>query len=216
MSVDQTVPAPMVHLGNQEELPQDARLNFFLKTQVPETFLRKEHIEIATADESVHVLLSIADGTLMLEDSQTVLASLNPLKSFGPSAFGPLRLRPVDANGEKGDWQPLVTLVRLPTLKELRCPEAADKQCTLQGVGLFLLDSVSKLTPSFSRALRCPMVSLGSTLSVPHPTGSELYVKLRDNNEEKLAGRKGHQSGFRIRSHWAEAGFGDMCSERSR
>ena len=42
-----------------------------------------------------------------------VMATLDPLKSFGPSAFGPLRFRAVDGN-LKGDWQPLATLVRLP------------------------------------------------------------------------------------------------------
>jgi hypothetical protein len=116
-----------IQLESQDQLPQNAKLAFSLKTQLPETFPRDEKIEIATQDGSVHVFLSIADGTLTLQDSQTVLATLDPLKSFGPSAFGPLRFRPVDANGEKGDWQPLLTLVRLPELKELRCPGAPDQ-----------------------------------------------------------------------------------------
>ena len=169
-----------IHLEGQNELPQNAQLSFSLKAQVPETFPRDEKIEIATEDEAVHVLLSVADGNLMLQDSHTVLASLDPLKSFGPSAFGPLRFRPVDANGGKGDWQPLVTLVRLPTLKELRCPDASDKQCTLQGTGLYLLDSVST-DAQFQQSTPVPDGFAGSALSVPHPTGTELYVKLRDD-----------------------------------
>ena len=177
---DATATSSAIHLEGQDELPQSAQLSFSLKTQIPETFPRDEKIEVATGDESVHVLLSIADGTLMLQDSQTVLASLDPLKSFGPSAFGPLRFRPVDANGGKGDWQPLVTLVRLPTLKELRCPDASDKQCTLQGTGLYLLDSVST-DAQFQQSTPVPDGFAGSTLSVPHPTGAELYVKLRDD-----------------------------------
>jgi hypothetical protein len=61
--------------------------------------------------------------------------SLDPLKNFGLRRF-----RPVDRT-ERGDWQPLVTLVWLPTLKG--CRDASDQQCTLQGTGLYLLDSVS-------------------------------------------------------------------------
>jgi hypothetical protein len=172
-----------IQLESQDQLPQNAKLAFSLKTQLPETFPRDEKIEIATQDGSVHVFLSIADGTLTLQDSQTVLATLDPLKSFGPSAFGPLRFRPVDANGEKGDWQPLLTLVRLPELKELRCPGAPDQQCTLQGTGLYLLDSVST-DAQFQQSVAVPDGFAGSTLSVPHPIGTGLYVKLRDDRAE--------------------------------
>jgi hypothetical protein len=177
---DATAASSAIHLEGQDELPQNAQLSFSLKTQVPETFSRDEKIEVATEDESVHVLLSVDDGTLRLQDSQTVLASLDPLKSFGPSGFGPLRFRPVAANGEKGDWQPLVTLVRLPMLKELRCPDAADQQCTLQGTSLYLLDSVST-DAQFQQSVAVPDGFAGSSLSVPHPAGTELYVRLRDD-----------------------------------
>ncbi len=69
----------------------------------------------------------------VLEDSQTVLGILRPLKSFGPSVFGALRLRPVAENGERGDWQPLAKLVRIPSLEEVRCPDSPDKPCSLIG-----------------------------------------------------------------------------------
>jgi|SRR5580700_4557592 hypothetical protein len=177
---DATATSSAIRLEGQDELPQNAKLAFSLKTQVPETFSRDEKVEVAAEDESVHVLLSLADGTLTLQDSQTVLATLDPLKSFGPSAFGPLRFRPVGANGDKGDWQPLVTLVRLPALTELRCPDASDQQCTLQGTGLYLLDSVST-DAQFQQSVPVPDGFAGSTLTVPHPTGTELYVKLRDD-----------------------------------
>jgi hypothetical protein len=177
---DATAGSSAIQLEGHDELPQNAHLSFSLKTQVPETFPHDEKVEIATQDESVHVFLSVADGTLTLQDSQTVLASLDPVKSFGSSAFGPLRFRPVAASGEKGDWQPLVTLVRLPALTELRCPDAPDKQCTLQGTGLYLLDSVSA-DAQFQQSTPVPDGFAGSTLSVPHPSGAELYVKLRDD-----------------------------------
>ena len=84
-----------VQLKGQDELPQDGRLSFFLKTEVPESFPRTEKIEVSSQDDSFHVLLSVNDGNLILQNSQTLLAVLDPLKSFGPSAFGPLRFRPV-------------------------------------------------------------------------------------------------------------------------
>jgi hypothetical protein len=169
-----------IQLQSQDELPQNAQLSFSFKSQVPQAFSRDEMIEIATADESAHTVLSIADGTLTLQDSQTVLAVLDPVKSLGASAFGPLRFRPIGSNGGKGDWQPLATLVRLPKLQELRCPDTPDKDCTLSGSGLYLLDSVST-DPQFQQSTAVPDGFAGSSLTVPHPNGQDLYVKLRDD-----------------------------------
>ncbi|MGA7029082.1 MAG: hypothetical protein WBY24_10560, partial [Candidatus Acidiferrales bacterium] len=169
-----------IRLGNQEELPLDGRLSFFVKTEVPDKFPRTEKIEVATADGSFDVLLSVADGSLMLQDSRSVLAVLDPLKSFGPSAFGPLQFRAVDADGAKGDWQPLVNLVRLPALKEIRCPDGPDKQCTLSGTNLFLIDSVAS-NAQFTHVVSVPLGFVDTTLSVPRPNGTLLYIKLRDD-----------------------------------
>jgi hypothetical protein len=170
-----------VHLEDQDELPQDGRLSFFLKTEVPESFPRNEKIEVSSLDDSFHVSLSVAEGNLILQNSETVLAVLDPLKSFGPSAFGPLRFRPVESDGGNGDWQPLATLVRIPTLKEVRCPDSPDKQCRLIGSNLFLIDSVAS-DPQFSHAISVPIGFSDSTLSVPRPNGTLLYIKLRDDS----------------------------------
>ena len=172
--------ASPIQLGSTDELPLNAQLSFSLKTQVPQTFPRDEKIEVGTEDGSVHTMLSVANGNLMLQDSQTVLATLDPRKDLGPSAFGPLRFRPVAADGETGDWQPLVTLVRLPTVQELRCPNTADQQCTLQGSGLYLLDAVSS-DPQFQQSTPVPDGFAGSELNVPHPDGAGLFIKLRDD-----------------------------------
>lgn len=119
--VDDGDSASMIQLGNPNELPQDGRLTFFLKTQVPESFPPTERVEVATEDESFHVQLSESDGNLTLQDSKTVFGVLDPMKLLGPSAFGPLKFRPVSADGVEGDWQPLASLVRIPDLKEVRC-----------------------------------------------------------------------------------------------
>jgi len=179
IQLDQTAP-PAVRLGSQEELPQDGRLSFFLKTTVPETFPATEKVEVATSDESFRVLLSFKDGNLTLEDSKTVLAVLDPMKLLGPSAFGPLKFRPVTGEGTNGDWQPLANLVRIPMLTALHCVSAPEKQCTLSGDKLFLLDSVSA-DADFANSVTVPEGFVEDALAIPPPKGKTLYIKLRDD-----------------------------------
>ena len=169
-----------IRLGNHDELPLEGRLLFFVKSEVPEKFPRTEKIEVATADNAFDAVLSVTDGSLVLQDAQSVLALLDPLKSFGPSAFGPLQFRAVGADNAKGDWQPLVNVVRLPVLKEIRCPDAPDQQCKLSGTNLFLIDSVAS-NAQFTNPVPVPVGFAGSTLSVPRPNGTLLYIKLRDD-----------------------------------
>jgi hypothetical protein len=171
---------PIVRLGSPDELPQDGRLNFFLKTQSPELFPPGEKIEVATADESFHVALSVTDGNLTLQDSKTVFAVLDPMKLLGPSAFGPLKFRAVSADGTDGDWQPLVNLVRIPTLSAVHCVPSSDKECTLNGDNLFLLDSVS-IEPDFTNPVSVPDGFVEASLVIPFPKNKTLYLKLRDD-----------------------------------
>ena len=190
VQLDNTVPAPTIHLGNPDVLPQGGLLHFFLKAQVPETFPPGEGIEVATADESFRVLLTVKDGNLTLQDSKTVFAVLDPVKLLGPSAFGPLRFRPVAADGVPGDWQPLVNLVRLPELKAVHCASARDsssesaaassRQCSLSGEKLFLIDAVS-IDPDFTNPVTVPDGFVEPALAIPFPKGKTLYLKLRDD-----------------------------------
>lgn len=169
-----------IRLGEADELPQSGQIVFVLKSDIPAAFGRTEKIEVASMDGSFHALLSVADGTLTLEDAATVLATLDPAKAFGPSAFGPLQFRAVDGTGADGDWQPLATLVRLPSLKEVRCPEQIDQSCTLSGTDLFLIDSVAS-DPQFAKNIPVASGFVGASLSVPRPNGTVLYIKLRDD-----------------------------------
>ena len=171
--------AAVFHLGSEDELPQDGKLSFFLKSEVPETFSRTEKIEVTTADSSSTVALTFADGSLVAQDAHTIMVTLDPVKSFGPSVFGPLRFRPV-ADGSEGDWQPLATLVRVPALKDVHCPANPDKQCTLSGSNLFLIDSVAS-DAQFEHSAPVPLGFAEPALTVPRPNGTLLYVKLRDD-----------------------------------
>jgi hypothetical protein len=169
-----------IHLENQDDLPQDGRLSFVLKTETPETFPRTEKIEVAAGDSSFNALLSVDDGNLVLQDVHSVLAILDPLKQFGASAFGPLRFRPVAADGLKGDWQPLVSLVRMPSLNEIRCPTEPDQPCTLKGANLFLIESIAS-DAEFKYTVPIPAGFMETSVPVPRIDGTAFYVKLRDD-----------------------------------
>ena len=168
-----------IQLANQDELPQDAKLTFSVRAKSPKAFTRSEHIEVATEDETFTTMLSLDNGGMTLENSTVALATLDPAKAFGASAFGPLKFRVVE-NGASGDWQPLATLVRLPVLQSLKCPAGTDEQCRLSGSNLFLVDSVSS-DPQFSNPVQVPDGFPGYVLPVPHSPGGSLYVKLRDD-----------------------------------
>ena len=70
--------------------------------------------------------------------------------------------------------------MRLPTLKEIRCPDSPDKQCRLSGTNLFLIDSVAS-DPQFTHTIPVPAGFMESSMSVPRPNGTLLYIKLRDD-----------------------------------
>jgi hypothetical protein len=214
-------------------LPVGDSLQFSLKSAQP--FPRAGKIEIASPDGSLHTALNPADpgGSLILGTPDTLLATLEPLKAFGPSAFGPIRLRAVAPDGTAGDWQPLVTLVRLPTFAHLTCPVAAPTPappqrrpkapsaslgdpaggstppvhdpdqapepapppapapdssaaslpaatCTLTGTGLYFVDSIAT-DEAFSNPTRVPEGFVGTSISVPPPTGAAYYLRLRDD-----------------------------------
>jgi hypothetical protein len=115
-----------------------------------------------------------------LEDAKTAMGSLGPLARFGASAFGPVEVRAMSAEGVTGEWLPLGTLVRVPGFKELRCPHSAAKPCTLTGTNLFLATSVGA-TPDFNNAADVPPDFTGTQLVVPHAANGLLYLRLRDD-----------------------------------
>ncbi|MHB1022080.1 MAG: hypothetical protein ACYC46_13390 [Acidobacteriaceae bacterium] len=169
-----------IRLSSKGDMPLNAHLSFFIKSEAPGRFPRSEKIEVATEDGSLHTTLSMADGSLTLQDAQTVLAILDPLKTFGPSVFGELRFRAVSSDGATGDWLPLANLVRVPSLKQVRCPEDPSQLCSLDGSDLFLIDSIAS-DPQFAHAQTVPPGFADTTISVPRPNGTLLYLKLRDD-----------------------------------
>jgi hypothetical protein len=181
---------PDLHLGSDDDLPASQQITFSLKSPTP--FPRTGEIEIANADESLHATLTVAAGTLVLQNPHTILATFDPLKSFGTSAYGQLRLRAISPDGIDGDWLPLATLVRLPSLTDLRCTPDPTATCTLDGSKLYLLDAIAT-DSAFTTPTPVPDGFVASTLSIPrptdlpatlptsHPVTATLYLRLRDD-----------------------------------
>ncbi|MFC4314528.1 hypothetical protein ACFPN2_36010 [Steroidobacter flavus] len=168
-----------IQLASENQLPQDAQLIFSVRAKSPAIFSREANIEVASSDEALSTTLSFANRTLTLADSKVAVATFDPTKAFGFSAFGPLKYRVVN-KGVAGDWQPLVTLVRLPVLKDLECPADPAQSCKLTGANLFLVDSVAS-NAEFKEPVAVPVGFPGRALPVPRPSKSGLYLKLRDD-----------------------------------
>jgi hypothetical protein len=173
-------PGSPIHLANADDLPLDQHLTFSLRSKEP--FPRDGQIEIADKDETLHTSLTVSSGALVMQNSHTILGTFDPLKAFGTSAFGPLRLRALGPDGTPGDWIPLATLVRLPTLDSLHCPADTTASCTLSGSSLYLLDAVS-VTPDFATPIDVPEGFVGNTLTLPRPPKTGFFIKLRDQPE---------------------------------
>jgi hypothetical protein len=197
------VPGSIISLTDPDDLPLSSHLTFTLKS--PNPFPRNGEVEVETIDGTLRTVLTLApSGGLVLQDPRTVVATLDPLRSFGPSAFGALRLRAIfpvkphprssdtpsedpskltpeeDAAAPASDWIPLITLVRLPNLGQLQCPTDSAQPCTLAGSNLFLVQAVSN-DPAFDNPIAVPDGYTGSSLTVPHPIASTLFLKLRDD-----------------------------------
>jgi hypothetical protein len=200
----QPTPNQVISLPDANDLPLSQHLTFTLKSATP--FPRDGQVEIETLDGTLRTVLTLApSGGLLLQDPHTIVATLDPLRSFGPSAFGPLHLRTVypiqpsshdrhthetetasppsaasDQASPTSDWLPLATLVRLPDLTLLQCPSDTTQQCTLTGSNLFLIQSIS-IDPTFANPIPVPDGFTGATLSLPQPSAATLFLHLRDD-----------------------------------
>lgn len=194
-------------LNDSDAIPLHSKLTLALRAANPSKFSRSEKVEVGTADGTLHTELNLADGSLVLQDSHTVLAFLNPEKAFGASAFGPLQFRVVTPDSAS-DWRPLGVLVRTPSIQQITCPartsshsastapvasiasetqegkaQTVDLPCVLSGSNLFLIEATSP-DASFDRAVEVPEGFAADTLRVPRPAdGHTLYLKLRDDPE---------------------------------
>lgn len=172
--------ASLIHLGGEEDLPVDGRLHFRLRSDVPAVFAPAEKIEVASVDGFYHSELTLENGGLIRQNQHTLMATLELTRRSGASAFGAMRFRPVSPEGYAGDWLPLVTLVRLPEITDVRCPAAREEPCLLSGGNLFLIESIAA-DADFQHAVTISESALSATVPVPRPRGRQLYLRLRDD-----------------------------------
>lgn len=168
-----------IDLKSDNQLPQDALLVFSVRARSPAVFSRDVSVEIASDDEAFSSMLTLANRGLTLADSSVAVATFEPAKAFGSSAFGPLKFR-VLSKGSASDWQSLAMLVRLPMLQALQCPAPPDQVCKLSGNNLFLVDAVAS-DPQFQQAVDVPDGFPGRALPVPRPGREGLFIRLRDD-----------------------------------
>ena len=174
-----------VTLGAKDDAPLNGKLTFVVQTK--DVFPRKQTIEVATVRGSVHTSLSLADDDLVLQDEHTAIATLDPLKAFGQSAFGKLQMRPVAEDGTPGDWTALGTLVRTPQITAIHCTTADAPTCIIDGSGLYLVRSFSA-GKDFAKPTEVPTGFADNTFIVPTPAdGTTLYLKLRDDPDAVAA-----------------------------
>jgi hypothetical protein len=174
-----------VTLGAKDDLSLNGKLTFVVQSK--DVFPRKQTIEVATVGGSVHTSLALADNNLVLQDEHTAIATLDPLKAFGQSAFGKLQMRPVAEDGTPGDWTPLGILVRTPQITAIHCTTVDAPTCTIDGSGLFLVRSFSA-GRDFAKPTEVPTGFAESTFIVPTPAdGTTLYLKLRDDPDAVAA-----------------------------
>jgi len=167
-----------VVLGGKDDIPLDGKLTFVVQTK--DAFPRTQTVEVATANEGVHTTLSLAENDLVLQDEHTAVATLDPLKAFGQSAFGKLQMRPVAVDGTAGAWTPLGTLVRAPVITAIKC-EANAPTCSVEGSKLFLVQTFGAGKDA-GKTVDVPTGFADGSFTVPAPSdGATIYLKLRDD-----------------------------------
>ncbi len=171
--------ASPIKLTGPDQLRLDQPVTVILKSPAA-PIPRTEELELATPDSSVSVRLTFASGALVLQDAHTLRATFDPLKLFGASVFGPIRLRAIDPHTDPGDWIPLATFVRLPTVESLVCPADAARPCLLAGSSLYLIEAVAA-RQDLADPTTVPEDFTDSTLPVPHPASGLLFLRLRDD-----------------------------------
>jgi hypothetical protein len=177
-SAEESGELPVV-LGGKDDIPLHGKLTFVVTMK--EVFPRGQKVEVATVNGAVKTALSLGDNNLVLQDDHTAVATLDPLKAFGQSAFGPLAMRPVAADGTTGDWTRLGVLVRTPEISAVKCTTGDAATCVVEGKNLFLVQSFGA-AKDFAKSADVPTGFAQGEFAVPAPAdGATLYLKLRDD-----------------------------------
>jgi hypothetical protein len=169
--------APAITLTGDRIVPRGGEMRFSFRIGADAHLSGGESVEVATADGRAATTVSARSGYAIQNDRIGVV-TIDTAKAFGPSAYGPLRFRLID-HGVASDWVPLGTLVRVPTLTALACPEEGTT-CRLSGEGLFLASAIGA-TSDLGDAVTVPDGFTATSIAVPRPVDGTLYLRLRDD-----------------------------------
>lgn len=175
-----------ITLTGKDQIPVQGTLTFVVQTE--KEFPRSQQLEVATTDGALHTRLSLENSQLILQDAHTAIATLAPLKVFGPSAFGTLQVRPITEGNVAGDWIPLGKLVRIPTITAVTCTKPVRTSSKKSGAPSThpapetvptteAAPASETASPATSTAEAAP-----STAETPHPsnsctlTGTEIFL----------------------------------------
>jgi hypothetical protein len=165
-------------IKGEQLLPDTGQMVFSARVNDGPRLTAKDRIEIASADEDVHVDLPVGPD-LQIQGNDIVVAVFDPAK-LGPAAFGPLQFRLVRETGAS-DWQPLATLARLPRITSVDC--APGGECVVKGERLFLIETIGS---GKGKPLTISEGFTGDTIRVPRPAGDRLALRLRDAPGEEV------------------------------
>lgn len=156
-------------------LPADAAMDFSFR--ITKGALGDGGMVEIAGPEGHGASLGFRDGALQRVGKNVVVAHFAPRTLLGAGIAGKLRYRLVQ-DGMAGDWQPLVTLARLPGLARLSCSADA-ATCTLSGDDLFVVAAIGD-KPDFVGATPVPLGFVGGSITLPRPAGKTLYLRLHD------------------------------------
>jgi len=162
-------------LTGDSVLPDNGHLVFSVRAEGSARFTPSDRIEVAGASGEAVLQLSSGKG-LRIESAGILVATLDSAQ-LAPSLFGPLRYRLVQGE-EASDWQPLVTLARLPRIESVDC-DATSQACVVRGRELFLVEALGT-TPTLEQPVTVAHGYTGSTLKVGLPQDGRIYLRLRD------------------------------------
>jgi hypothetical protein len=173
-SVEPLGPSPgiPVRIADPDALPADMRVRFSLRAPAGASFAAGDTVEVAAGNGGAFARLP-----LHLQDAGVAIADFVPATALGQTGYGPARFRLVK-DGQPGEWQPLGLIVRLPTIRAVRCA-AAESRCTVEGGSLYLLRSIAPVGVP-GDATTVPDGFTGDTIQVSRSPAGRWRLVLRD------------------------------------
>ena len=168
-----------IDLGTGQVAPLGSVITFALRATDPKALSARTTVQVSADGGQTVTTIGRSSG-LVLVDAVNALVKVDTGALFDRSTHGPLLYRLV-ANGMEGDWQPVVTLVRLPRITGYACTRGPQARCRLTGESLVQILALSA-DETFQAHTDVPVDLTAPEIEVPGNGASRtLFVKLRDD-----------------------------------